>query len=86
MENFSWKKYIEILWHDHRGCITGFSAGFIISLSILVFGFFKTIFVLFFAGVGLFIGNKIDNDDDLSEIAETILDYIQKLIPPIFRR
>lgn len=86
MENFPWKKCISSIWHDHRGKISGFALGFVISLSILIFGFFKTLFVLICAGIGLFIGNKIDKNDDLSETAENILDQLQKIIPPIFRR
>lgn len=86
MENFSWKKCIESLWENHRGKSLGVVLGLVISLSILLFGFFKTIFVLLCVGVGLFIGNKIDREDDLLETAENVLDYIQKFIPPIFRR
>ncbi|MDQ0203405.1 DUF2273 domain-containing protein [Pectinatus haikarae] len=86
MENFSWKKCIKFLWDNHRGKSLGIFLGLIISLSILIFGFFKTLFVLFFIGIGLFIGNKIDRNDDLLETAENILDYIQKFIPPVFRR
>ena len=86
MENFSWKKYIKDLWNNNPGKISGVILGFVFSLSILIYGFFKTIFVLFFVGAGLFIGNKIDKKDDLFETAEDILDHIQKFIPPIFRR
>ncbi|MBB5336388.1 DUF2273 domain-containing protein [Pectinatus brassicae] len=86
MDNFSWKKCITNLWQNHRAKTIGFSLGFIISVAILVFGFFKTLFVIIFTGAGLFIGNKIDKNDDLSDVAENFLDIVQKIIPPIFRR
>lgn len=86
MENFSWEKCIAALWTNHRGKSLGVIFGLLISLSILIFGFFKTLFVLIFIGAGLFIGNKLDRNDDLAETAEDILSCVERIIPSFFRR
>lgn len=86
MENFSWERCIKSLWLYHRGKSIGVLLGLIISLSILLFGFFKTVFIVLCVCVGLFIGNKIDKNDDLYDTFENLFAYLSRLIPPVFRR
>ena len=72
------KDFIEAVWKNHRGKFIGTMIGFFIGLSILVFGFFKTLFVLLCAVIGLYIGGKVDNHEDLFRLLE-------KLVPARFR-
>ena len=72
------KNFMEAVWKNHRGRFIGTITGLFIGLSVLVFGFFKTLFVLICAVIGLYIGGKVDNHEDLFRLLE-------KLVPSRFR-
>jgi len=72
------KNFMEAVWKNHRGKFIGTMAGFFIGLCVLVFGFFKTLFVLLCTVIGLYIGGKVDNHEDL-------LRLLEKLIPTRFK-
>ena len=72
------KNFMEAVWKNHRGKFIGTMIGLFIGLSVLVFGFFKTLFVLFCAAIGFYIGGKVDNQEDL-------IRFLEKLIPSRFR-
>lgn len=76
--------FIKYQLKEHRGRTIGIVAGFAVALSILLFGFFSTLFVIICAGVGLFIGNKIDKGD--SEFFDNLIYRLQRLLPPFSRR
>jgi len=73
------KLLLEEAWHNHRGKLVGTILGIIIGISILLFGFFKTIFIMICGLIGLFVGKRVDEKDDL-------MDIVEKIIPPGFRR
>jgi uncharacterized membrane protein len=73
------KLLLEEAWHNHRGKLVGTILGIIIGISILLFGFFKTLFIMICGLIGLFVGKRVDEKDDLMNIVE-------KIIPPGFRR
>jgi uncharacterized membrane protein len=75
--------FIKYQLHEHCGRSIGVILGFIISLSILIFGLFTTLFVIICMGIGLYVGNLIDKDDEFSD---NILYKIQKILPPYSRR
>lgn len=76
--------FIKYQLKEHCGRTIGIVIGFIIALSILIFGFFSTLFVIICMGLGLFIGNKIDKSD--SEFFEDLVYRIQRLLSPFSRR
>lgn len=73
------KLLLEEAWHNHRGKLVGTILGIIIGISILLFGFFKTLFIIICGLVGLFVGKRVDEKDDL-------MDIVEKIIPPGFKR
>ncbi|MDF2565207.1 MAG: hypothetical protein K0Q53_1602 [Massilibacillus sp.] len=73
------KLLLEEAWHNHRGKLVGTILGIIIGISILLFGFFKTLFIMICGLIGLFVGKRVDEKDDL-------MDIVEKIIPPGFRR
>jgi uncharacterized membrane protein len=73
------KLLLEEAWHNHRGKLVGTILGIIIGISILLFGFFKTLFIMICGLIGLFVGKRVDEKDDL-------MDIVEKIIPPGFKR
>jgi len=67
------------IWEQHSGKIIGASAGLLIGILILTFGFFRTLFVLVCVIAGYIIGKKIDEKEDL-------MDILDKLLPPGYHR
>ena len=51
--------FIKYQLHEHCGRTIGVILGFIISLAILIFGLFATLFVIVCMGIGLYVGNLI---------------------------
>lgn len=56
------KDYISKLWYAHPGKFLGLGIGMLIGISMLVFGFFAVLFVLFCGAAGLFIGTNFDRN------------------------
>ena len=61
--------FIKYQLHEHCGRTIGVILGFIISLAILIFGLFTTLFVIICMGIGLYVGNLIDKDDEFQIIS-----------------
>ncbi|SHF01757.1 MULTISPECIES: DUF2273 domain-containing protein [Caloramator] len=59
---------------ENKGKILGVAIGLAFSILVLLIGFFKTVFIVFCVLLGYYIGNKIDNK-------ENILETIEKIIP-----
>lgn len=59
---------------ENKGKILGVATGLVFSTLVLLIGFFKTVFIVFCVLLGYYIGNKIDNK-------ENILETIEKIIP-----
>lgn len=72
-------KFLQELWEHHSGKILGLSAGFSIGLLVILFGFFRTLFVLICMIAGYVVGKKIDEKED-------IMDILEKLLPPGYHR
>lgn len=60
----------------HRGGILGAFIGFVVAVTILLFGFFTMLFIAVFAGVGYFIGKRIHDDKDY------IKNLLDRVLPP----
>ena len=74
-----WNRLIEF-YKSRYGGINGALAGFLLTLSILLFGFFKVIFIAAGILAGYLIGNYIVHEKDY------ITAILDKLLPPGFRR
>lgn len=75
--------FIKYQLQEHCGRTIGVILGFVIALSILLFGLFTTLFVIICMAIGLYIGNLIDKEDGFSD---DFLYKLQKLLPPYSRR
>lgn len=60
----------------------GFIAGVAFGIAILIFGFFNTLFAFFCGIIGLYIGSRFEEDDDL---VHNTLRAIEDAIPERFR-
>jgi len=60
------------LVEKHKGKIIGTSLGFITSLLIIILGFFKVLFIAVCVYIGFYLGEKIDNDEDIVKLLEKI--------------
>jgi len=56
---------IRDLWTNHRASTSGVVLGAVLAVLVLVFGFWNMIFVVVCACVGLFIGKKMDDGEDV---------------------
>ncbi len=65
------------LWSEHRGKFLGSVLGVSFGLCVLIFGFWRTFFVLSCGGVGLFIGSRLDRGDFLEEMQDRIPERFQ---------
>lgn len=73
------KVLFERIWENHRGKFVGLLLGLVLGAAVLIFGFFKTVFVLLCGLIGLYVGKKIDDQEDLADIVE-------RIVPPGLRR
>lgn len=62
------------LWENHRGKILGIASGLLLGCLILVFGFWRSIFVLLCIAVGYLIGNRYDEKGSLKDIYERVFE------------
>lgn len=77
--------FIKYQLKEHCGRTIGVVLGFVIALCVLIFGFFSTLFVLICMGIGLYVGAKIDRQEDF-EFSENLLDRLQRFLSSPFSR
>ncbi|TYQ13372.1 UNVERIFIED_CONTAM: putative membrane protein [Acetivibrio alkalicellulosi] len=70
------KEKILSFYRSHFGEVNGALAGLIISVIILLIGFFKTLFIVICVLVGYYIGKKISDDK------EYIKNFLDRILPP----
>lgn len=73
------RKLFEEMWQHHSGKIVGVTFGFVLGVLIIIFGFFRTLFVLLCVIAGYVVGKRIDEKED-------IMDILDKLLPPGYHR
>ena len=59
------KELVLAAWKSHRAAMSGTLLGIVLGVAVLLFGFWKTVFVLFCGLIGMFIGSRLDRGDDL---------------------
>lgn len=77
------KATISDFFAEYRMRKIGFILGFLVGIVILIFGPFKTFFIFFCGIIGLYIGSRFDEGDDL--VGRT-LKAIENALPERFRR
>lgn len=73
------RKLLEEIWQNHSGKIIGVVLGFTLGLFIILFGFFRTFFILLCVSAGFLVGKRIDEKENIMEI-------LDKLLPPGYHR
>lgn len=61
------------IFSKNQGKIIGAFIGLVLSVFILLIGFFRTLLIALFVFAGYYIGKKIDNKEDLVELLDRIL-------------
>ena len=77
------KAYAATFFETHRTRKIGFLFGLIVGILILIFGFFNMLFIFIVGLIGLYIGSRFDNGDDLIDETLRKLNYI---LPDRFQR
>ena len=77
------KNFVIDLFESHRTRKIGFITGLITGGTILLIGFFNTLFILLCGTIGLFIGSRFDSKDDL---IEKILIKLDEILPEKIQR
>ena len=67
-------------WEHHRGRTAGLLVGTLFGVLVLLFGFWHIVFILLCAGVGLYIGLRIERRGGLAELIDT------SVLSRLFRR
>ena len=75
--------FVQSQFATHTNRKIGFLVGIFFGAAILTFGFFPTMFALFCGVIGLYIGSRFDEGDDL--VSRT-LKSIEKILPDRFQR
>jgi uncharacterized membrane protein len=63
MENYLFLEWIIA----HRGKILGALAGLLFSLSVIFWGFLKTLFIIIFVCLGYLVGKQLDDRVDIKD-------------------
>jgi uncharacterized membrane protein len=66
---------IRDLWNNHRSSSVGVVVGVMFSVFVLAFGFWNVLFVILCASIGLYIGTKIDNGEN---VLTRLCDYVKE--------
>ena len=57
--------FLKMLWTEQRGAFVGVVSGVLLGILILLFGFWRILFVFACAGVGLWLGHMIDTQSGM---------------------
>ncbi len=68
-------KFLSI-YNAHKGGMNGALIGFIIAVTFLILGFWRTLFIAIFIGIGYYIGKRIYEDKDY------IKNLLDRVLPP----
>jgi uncharacterized membrane protein len=76
------KRIAKLAFENYPRRKVGFLLGIIVGVAIINFGFFQTLFAFFCGIIGLYIGSRFDEGDDL--VYQT-LKTIENSVPERFR-
>jgi len=63
--------FLQDQWQEHRGRTAGLLLGALFGISVLLFGFWSTLFVILCAGIGMYIGLQTEREGGWSELFDT---------------
>lgn len=63
-------------YNSHKGGVNGALIGLLIGVSILLFGFFRMLFIALCIGIGYYIGKRLNDDK------EYIRNLLDRVLPP----
>lgn len=70
----SFREIIQELLEAHRGKVVGVICGLIIGLLIIIFGFWKSVFIIFCILIGYFLGKRFDDNEGPGDWWERFFD------------
>ncbi|MCD2435390.1 DUF2273 domain-containing protein [Acidaminococcus sp. NSJ-142] len=70
-----WQEILKKLFETSRWRIICAFTGLVVGVLFILLGFFRAVFLLFCIGLGFYIGNKMDEGEDL-------VDLLDNLLPP----
>lgn len=66
-------EFLRDIMNSKSSKLIGAAIGIAMGIIILIFGFFKALFIVFCAFVGWHIGNAVDRDESIGDIIKKIL-------------
>jgi len=75
--------YIKNAFATHTNRKVGFIAGAALGAAMLIFGFIQTLFIIMCGVIGLYIGARFDDGDDL---IHRTLKALEEVLPERFQR
>ena len=60
--------FLQDQWQSHRGRSAGLLLGALFGISVLIFGFWSTLLAILCAGIGMYIGLRIEREGGWSEM------------------
>ena len=61
-----------LFWQRHYGKIIGCLVGLLFALSVVKYGFWRSIFILACLGIGYYIGKKVDDKVDIRQAVDNL--------------
>lgn len=69
-------------WEQHRGRTVGLLIGTLFGISVLLFGFWQIVFILLCAGIGMYIGLRVEQVGGWAELIDTsVLNRLFRRMP-----
>jgi len=62
------------LWNNHRSSSLGILLGVVLAILVLIFGFWNMLFVILCAALGLYLGKRMDEGDN---VIARIFEYLK---------
>ena len=64
-------RFLQDEWENHRGRTAGLLLGVLFGVSVLLFGFWRTLFVILCAGLGMYIGLRAERVGGWAKLIDT---------------
>lgn len=68
----NWEQLMTIL-AEYKGRIVGMLVGFLAAILVIAFGFISALFIMICMGLGYYVGQRYDNQQDIKEIINDVL-------------
>ncbi len=71
-----WERILREFAGKNRGKIAGTLIGLLVGLLVIIFGFFRAVFILACVGGGYYFGKRLDNNN------ENLAEMLDRILPP----